>query len=984
MDSSADRANLQYNALYSGDIAIYRRRFGGQCLGLGPHQAIEWTDNRGKKENRKRKEKPTRYFTSNLPQNDSCLYVVSRLHPAGKDNTVSKQSHAPFFIALESASANREQGEQEGEEEEGWARELTTEVFVSQKTAKYNRALQEDPRNVRLWLEFITFQSEAAVWGGVGKAGTTGKVLRAINERKLAIFERALEHNPTSEELLVGHLELLRDVGREPEAVLRQWRDLVFRMPNKPLLWLKYSEFYRAQFSTFSTSSLSTLYQKGISTLTVIQEGVLKSHSPEPDSAPRLLALFVQHCYCLAAAGQSERALACYQALLEYNLCCPLAISSADGSTIVTHKQKIAFFEPFWDSGAPRLGEEGAVGWSQWMQASQSGQTARPLSLIDAYFLTHPEPPNTEGESEDRDPELALISGQPLPEAWLHLESYRQQHDALPYRGSDDDLTDPERAVLFEDISQCMFTVDDSHLLLTLILQFLQFLGVCIPGAPSLDRLPHLLSSHLHCALDALPTSMCSGTSAAGETRLAPSPLPYLASTALYHHSFCGVASAYSAVHTTHLVQGHQNTEHPSPPPAVCRFISTACNQLLSLLSSNSAEMQTAVALAWIGFELFVVAPAVCDPAVQVKSKETKRKVKGIQKLVKSLLKLEAHRNNLALWDCCAQLELLLVGSREARLMYETVLSQYTVISPGLVPLYQHYCELLMGVATPLSTPPSSSSSASSSSSSSSSSLGPAAAQSDFYSRALQVAACVAEGKYSEPPDQSHLHTTTSLPSHILRVRRLFEQRAESDSSRAFVFCHAYFEYLSRDLQSACKVFERYTSSLKKSQLPNPSTDKDKHRTLQADLHCAYHCQTRLLLHHAEESRPMPPSLLWSTLEQALASFPDDPYFLSAYTDCQQPLYLMGKLRRYFDTSAPKAQTALPWIHAVRAEVGRYQRVREVGGEGGGATEAPVGLVNRIRAILSRATQSANGRVCPLLWRLAISFEVLYIHVHNT
>lgn len=41
-----------------------------------------------------------------------------------------------------------------------------------------------------------------------------------------------------------------------------------------------------------------------------------------------------------------------------------------------------------------------------------------------------------------------------------------------------------------------------------------------------------------------------------------------------------------------------------------------------------------------------------------------------------------------------------------------------------------------------------------------------------------------------------------------------------------------------------------------------------------------------------------------------------------------------------------------------------------------GSTDVPSGLVNRIRALLNRAIQSVNGRGCPLLWRLAMSFEV--------
>ena len=935
VDPQADHSNLQYSALYSGDVAAYRRRFGAHCVGLGPHQAIEWTDNRGKKGDKKHREKLHRYFDAGPPQSDSLLYVGPQ-HQATRDVSTGGSTHAPFFIALEPASRDT------SGEEEGPVRGLTPEAYISQQTAAYNRSLQEDPHNVDLWLEFLAFQREASVWSGEPR-GAAGKALRAMNERKLAIFERALEHNPTSVELLMGHLELLQEMGRDPETILKQWKNLVFRMPNKPLLWIKYSEFCRMQLTTFSTSSLTALYQKGITTLTAIQEGVMKSHRPEPNTTPHLLALFVQCCHSLAEAGQSEKAVACYQALLEYNLCCPPQLTSTDDSP-VTSKQRIAFFEPFWDSGAPRVGENGATGWAQWMQASQGGQAPKSLSLIDARFLPHSgalsvtKGEEQETEEEEEDPELALIATHPLPEAWLLLESHRDQHNALPHRGPEEDLTDPERAVLFEDISQYMFTIPESHLLLRLVLQFLQFLGAPTAGAPALDHLPHLLSSHMQCALDALPAHPGSRTRCA--------PPPQLQHTcAVYPHRTCGVASGYDAISSSHLLHRLQQ-EHPPPPPSVCLFISNFCNQVLSLLPDPAA--QTIIALVWIGFEVSLVAPALRD-LDQAKSKHTKQRVKAIQKLMKYLLKLEGHRNNLSLWDCCCQLELLLVGSKEALAMYESVLSQYTTITPELLPLYQHYCEVLMGLQTPLTPSPS-------------------LLQQNF-SRALHITMCVADGKHFQKGQD---HTTS--PSDILRTRRLYQQRVGPESPFSLIICRAYFEYLSKDLQTACKALQQYASAVR-SRLATMSLGNQEHCILQAQLSQVYHCQSHLLLWHAE-CNPMPPSLLWGTLEQALSSFPDDPYLLSRYTDCQQPLYLMGQLRKYFDTHASKAQTAIPWVHAVRAEVSRYHRVLEMSVGGGAGLETSTGLVNRIRAILARATQSSNGRVCPLLWRLAIRFEV--------
>lgn len=36
-------------------------------------------------------------------------------------------------------------------------------------------------------------------------------------------------------------------------------------------------------------------------------------------------------------------------------------------------KQQVEFFEPFWDSGEPRIGEKGARGWKAWMHQQEKG-----------------------------------------------------------------------------------------------------------------------------------------------------------------------------------------------------------------------------------------------------------------------------------------------------------------------------------------------------------------------------------------------------------------------------------------------------------------------------------------------------------------------------------------------------------------------------------------------------------------------------------
>lgn len=66
----------------------------------------------------------------------------------------------------------------------------------------------------------------------------------------------------------------------------------------------------------------------------------------------------VQHRNCLSAApfqvGFGERALACFQALIEYNCFAPDKLGPRD-----MRSKRNAFFEIFWDADVPKFGEPG-------------------------------------------------------------------------------------------------------------------------------------------------------------------------------------------------------------------------------------------------------------------------------------------------------------------------------------------------------------------------------------------------------------------------------------------------------------------------------------------------------------------------------------------------------------------------------------------------------------------------------------------------
>ena len=73
-------------------------------------------------------------------------------------------------------------------------------------------------------------------------------------------------------------------------------------------------------------------------------------------------------------AGHTEKAVSFLQAQLEFNLFCPDVLRTA------SHKERLEFFEMFWDSGTPRLGEQGAVGWDVWTERKGDVEPVAPVS----------------------------------------------------------------------------------------------------------------------------------------------------------------------------------------------------------------------------------------------------------------------------------------------------------------------------------------------------------------------------------------------------------------------------------------------------------------------------------------------------------------------------------------------------------------------------------------------------------------------------
>ncbi|KAJ7345101.1 hypothetical protein JRQ81_001051 [Phrynocephalus forsythii] len=501
-DKKPDPANWQYKSLYRGNIARYKRR-SNFCLGIDLNkQHIIWDSSAAeKKPSHKR---PERYFTkvglkllneegifvtrkSEAPPSVSTPWIPV-LEPDTDD--ASTTSHMNPLGIYDPVTTLWLQGKGPPEpeslkEQEPQGSSKSGNSLLMMKVEEFNRKVRENPRDVKTWMDFVTFQDElmrgpSCYTIGEGERETRKKSLKLILEKKLAILERAIESNPNNVDLQLARLKLCTEFW-EPSAVIKEWQKLVFLHPNNPELWQKYLLFCQSQFSTFAVSKIHNLYGKCLSTLSAVQDGSMVSHPVLPGTEEAMLVIFLQQCHFLRQAGHSEKAISLFQALIDFTFFKPDSVK--DLST----RGQVEFFEPFWDSGEPRIGEKGAKGWKAWMHQQEKG----------GWVVLNP-PDGDEEEIEEgediKDPSL------PKWQHWLYIERSREERHWLPWRPDKtkkqtlDDCEDPERQVVFDDLGSSLIKICNPDLQFQLVGSFLQFLGVPCTC--------HLLPSSFYLAMD--------------------------------------------------------------------------------------------------------------------------------------------------------------------------------------------------------------------------------------------------------------------------------------------------------------------------------------------------------------------------------------------------------------------------------------------------------------------------------------------------
>lgn len=249
-------------------------------------------------------------------------------------------------------------------------------------------------------------------------------------------------------------------------------------------------------------------------------------------------------------------------------------------------------------------------------------ETPQVLTGVKKIFKSTYTSATDEGDSlDDNDDEIAVERDQPLWKNWVRVEVSRERKQLFPWQPdkelaqTEEDCDDPERLVLFDDISSSLFKITDPTNKLKLVLSFLKFFGVPVPcvSSSTSDEVQRFLHASLEHSSQLLDPNI-------------PAVSQFLGLWQSYHWN------------DNMSIDGHQQW----PSSDALAFVRNIFVQSLPVFAREARSFFMVVWL-WYEFQLTQKAQS---------SKEGKKMYKDVRKLAKSLLKQPENRFVKSILHC--------------------------------------------------------------------------------------------------------------------------------------------------------------------------------------------------------------------------------------------------------------------------------------------------------------------------------------------
>nr|CAD7193805.1 unnamed protein product [Timema douglasi] len=304
------------------------------------------------------------------------------------------------------------------------------EEEMSKKTAEFNKKLAEDPHDVNTWLGYSRYQDTVSQFERTFRRGGGASGSRVAAERKLAILDKALSHNPDSVPLLQERFVVADEVF-PADQVSAQLAALTEKQPSNLTLWSDYIGSTQCSLTMCTASAVLAVYGQALGKLHQSRRGVPALQVKITEQ--KILALTLQCGLFLRQAGLWEQLWTLLRLCLELNV---FQSSSASAPNRFNIK--------------PSIPEDQVI------------------TLEDNI----------------------LSSQLPLPTLWLRVEKLREGVHWLPW-DKPTNCEDPQRVVFPDDVSDFLHPVTTSSLdihLVTIVLVLLK-----VPLLPSRHTALHAI-----------------------------------------------------------------------------------------------------------------------------------------------------------------------------------------------------------------------------------------------------------------------------------------------------------------------------------------------------------------------------------------------------------------------------------------------------------------------------------------------------------
>ncbi|KAL9241950.1 hypothetical protein vseg_016001 [Gypsophila vaccaria] len=811
--------------------------------------------------------------------------------------------------------------------EESWEDE------VLQKTREFNKITREHPQNVRAWLDFAEFQDKVA-----SRQLQKGARLQTL-EKKISILEKAVELNPEDEDLVIC---LLKTYGNKDSAdiLIGRWEKVLLRHSGSHRLWREFLHVVKGDFSAFKVSELRKMYAHAIQALSSASgkkhrqgypavEPTSLSHA-DIDAELGIVDIFLSLCSSEWHAGYHELATALFQAEIEYCLFCP--------PLHLTEQSKKRLFEHFWNSSGARVGEDGALGWSTWlekeeetrqkllqkassMEDEQGGWTGwfvPPSEHKENSLMSEEENGTTvavEGMEEEKEDDVAkheeddasllrMLGIDADAEAnsevhdpttwvrWSEVESLKDRdqwkpvHGSSGYSVSNEEMEDADeqfsRVIFFEDISDYLFSLTSPEARLALILQFIDFFGGKVSQC------------------------ICTNSSSWNEKILSLETLPD--SILEYIGNSNGAGKLESGSSNFSLEFLSENL-HSSARNEIMNFLRNAALLCLKVFPRNY-KLEEAILQA--------------EEKAKVGINTVQQTAMPSRALAKNLLKSD--RQDVLLCGIYARREAAFGNIDHARKVFDMALSSLSgppSENQTAPMLYLWYAEMELA--------------------------GCYSSESESKSRALHILSCLGSGTtYSpykgRPLSTQLLRAHQGFKEHINAVRSLWARELVSDSSVALICSAAQYERLTIGWAAGVKVLADALSMV----LP-----ERKRRTFQLEYLLNY--RVRMLEQHQEEATM---SKLLQSVLLGLQIYPFNPELFRSLIHLSHLHLVPNKIRQIFDDLWQKSPSVILSLFSLSYELSRG------------------GSQHRIHGLFEKALTNDKLRSSVLLWRCYIAYEI--------